>query len=271
VHSESFDPAAVSLPVRRESADVTATTPAAADLLEARPGGLAEWCGDRLRALPPWAAALTVAVVGWAVVAAVMIGIGLLLVEVLIPGPVNDWDGSVVRTFVDARTAPFTDASVVGSGLADTLTVITIGLVLAAILIVKRSWQLLGLVVLSLVIEVTVYAAVTEVIHRQRPIVEQLEQRRQGASFPSGHTAAAFALYFSIAVVVTVYASRTHWRRVVWAVVVVVPIVVAVSRIYRGMHNPTDATAGLIMGIGCAVVALTAVRVAGVVSERRST
>jgi membrane-associated phospholipid phosphatase len=270
VHSESLGPAAVSLPVRRESADVTAAT-SAEDLLEARPGGLAEWCGDRLRALPPWAAALTVAVVGWAALAALMIGIGVLLVEVLIPGPINDWDGSVVRTFVEARESPLTDASVVGSGLAETLVVVTAGLVLSAILLAKRAWQLLGLVVLSLVIEVTVYAAVTAVIHRQRPIVEQLEQRRQGASFPSGHTAAAFVLYFSIAAVVAVYASRTVWRRVAWVAVVLVPVIVAVSRIYRGMHNPTDAAAGLIMGIGSVVVALTAVRAAGLVAERRRT
>ena len=161
------------------------------------------------------------------------------------------------------ETSPLTDASAVGSGLAETLVVITAGLVLSAILLAKRAWQLLGLVVLSLVIEVTVYAAVTAVIHRQRPIVEQLEQRRQGASFPSGHTAAAFVLYFSIAAVVAVYASRTVWRRVAWVAVVLVPVIVAVSRIYRGMHNPTDAVAGLIMGIGSVVVALTAVRAAG--------
>jgi undecaprenyl-diphosphatase len=77
-------------------------------------------------------------------------------------------------------------------------------------------------------------------------------------------------LYFSIAAVVTYFASSTLARRFVWAAVVVVPVIVALSRIYRGMHNPTDAIAGLIMGIGCVCVALLAVRTAGVVAERRS-
>jgi len=53
--------------------------------------------------------------------------------------------------------------------------------------------------------------------------------------------------------------------------VVVVPIVVALSRIYRGMHHPTDAIAGFLMGAGCVVVALLAVRTTGVVAARRST
>jgi membrane-associated phospholipid phosphatase len=114
--------------------------------------------------------------------------------------------------------------------------------------------------------------AVTAVVHRQRPFVEQLEQRRQGASFPSGHTAAAVVLYSSIAIVATVLATsaRPLTTRVAWAAVVVVPVVVALSRIYRGMHHPTDAIAGFLMGAGCVVVALLAVRTAGVVAEHRS-
>jgi undecaprenyl-diphosphatase len=271
VHRESLDPAALGLAVRRDSADVSATTPAA-DLLVARPGGLAEWCGDRLQALAPWAAAVIVAVVGWIAVAATIIAIGILLVEVLVPGAVGSWDISVVRTFVEHRTDPLTDASWVGSGFAETLTVVTAGVVLTGVLLVKRAWALVGVVVLGLVMEITVYMAVTAVVHRQRPFVEQLEQRRQGASFPSGHTAAAVVLYSSIAIVATVLATsaRPLTTRVAWAAVVVVPVVVALSRIYRGMHHPTDAIAGFLMGAGCVVVALLAVRTAGVVAEHRS-
>jgi membrane-associated phospholipid phosphatase len=37
---------------------------------------------------------------------------------------------------------------------------------------------------------------------------------------------------------------------------------------YRGMHHPTDVTAGLLVGIGCIVVALTAARVAGAAANK---
>jgi undecaprenyl-diphosphatase len=115
------------------------------------------------------------------------------------------------------------------------------------------------------------YFAVTSAVHRQRPFVEQLEQRRQGASFPSGHTAAAVVLYSLIAVVATMYVKSALVRRVAWVAIVVVPIVVALSRIYRGMHHPTDAVAGALMGAGCVLVALLAVRTAvAVADERRS-
>jgi membrane-associated phospholipid phosphatase len=243
--------------------------PADVELFVAQPGGIAARCGARLHACPPVLAALIVAVVGWVIVTASIIGLGVLLVEVLLHGALGDWDISVVRTFVDARTSPLTDASWTGSGLAETLTVVTAGLGLTLFLILKRAWPAVGLVVLSLVLEITAYLAVTNLVHRQRPFVEQLEQRRQGASFPSGHTAAAVVLYVLIAVVVTMYVTNALARRVAWAAVVLVPVIVALSRIYRGMHHPTDALAGALMGAGCVVVALLAVRTAGVVSGQR--
>jgi len=269
VHSESLDPAALGFAVRHEPVDVTSKD-GSRDLLVARAGGLAEWCGDRLHAFPPVVAAFFVAVVGWLAVTATIVAIGALVVHLVVPGAVGSWDVSFVRTLAEHRTAPLTDASWVGSGLAETLTVVAVGLALTVFLLVKRAWALVGVVVLALVMEITVYLAVTNVIHRNRPFVVQLERRREGASFPSGHTAAAVVLYFLIAVVVSMYVTNALTRRIAWTAVVVVPIVVALSRIYRGMHHPTDAIAGFLMGAGCVVVALLAVRTAGVVAARRS-
>lgn len=245
------------------------TTASHTTVFDARPGGVAAWCGDRLHACSPVVAALIVAVVGWVVVTGLIIGIGALLVHVLLHGSLGSWDEDVVRSFAGDRTGPLTDASWVGSGLAETLTVVTVGLILTGFLLLKRAWPAVGLVVLSLVLEITAYLAVTNVVHRQRPFVQQLEVRREGASFPSGHTAAAVVLYFLIAVVVTMYVSNALARRIAWAAVVVVPIIVAFCRIYRGMHHPTDAVAGVLMGAGCVAVALLAVRTAVVVANDR--
>ena len=245
-------------------------TPSDEDIFVARPGGMAQWCGDRLQACSPVVAALIVAVFGWIVVTGAIIGLGALLVHVVLHGAFGSWDYDIVRDLAGDRTGPLTDASWVGSGLAETVTVVTAGLGLTIFLIVKRAWPAVGLVVLSLVLEITAYLAVTNLVHRQRPFVEQLEQRRQGASFPSGHTAAAVVLYILIAVVVTMYVTNVLARRLAWAAVVLVPVVVALSRIYRGMHHPTDAAAGALMGAGCVIVALLAVRTAGVVARRRT-
>jgi membrane-associated phospholipid phosphatase len=46
-------------------------------------------------------------------------------------------------------------------------------------------------------------------------------------------------------------------------------LLVAGSRMYRGMHNPTDAIAGLVMGALALTAALCAARVVGVVVANR--
>ena len=59
------------------------------------------------------------------------------------------------------------------------------------------------------------------------------------SAFPSGHIAATACLYTAIAVLV-VPRSRGWLRWLSLAAVAVMPAGVALSRMYRGMHHPTD-------------------------------
>jgi undecaprenyl-diphosphatase len=58
-------------------------------------------------------------------------------------------------------------------------------------------------------------------------------------------------------------------RAVVWILAVALPIVVALSRLYRGMHHPTDVTASVILAAGALMFGLLAVRTGAAVAERR--
>ncbi len=59
------------------------------------------------------------------------------------------------------------------------------------------------------------------------------------ASFPSGHTMQAFAASTAI------FANNRRWG----AAALVLASLIAVSRMYNGMHYPTDVIAGLALGI----------------------
>ena len=48
---------------------------------------------------------------------------------------------------------------------------------------------------------------------------------------------------------------------------IAIPLLVALSRMYRGMHHPTDVAAGLMVGIGTLIVAVAAARVAGAAAD----
>ncbi|HEX7475043.1 MAG TPA: phosphatase PAP2 family protein [Dehalococcoidales bacterium] len=100
----------------------------------------------------------------------------------------------------------------------------------------------------AIVGELLIFLIVTAVVNRPRPIVPLLDSAPPTSSFPSGHTAAAVALYGSFAVI-ALRQLRTKWLSIALATVFcIVPVVVGVSRLYRGMHHPTDVLFGAIGG-----------------------
>ncbi|MGZ4126203.1 MAG: hypothetical protein ACXVQU_11680, partial [Actinomycetota bacterium] len=77
--------------------------PVTPEALEPREDGIAERIGGRF-AGHPLRAAVVVALAGFVLLAAVMIGLGLLLIHVLLPAGVGAWDNSVNVWFVGRRT-----------------------------------------------------------------------------------------------------------------------------------------------------------------------
>jgi membrane-associated phospholipid phosphatase len=54
-----------------------------------------------------------------------------------------------------------------------------------------------------------------------------------------------------------------------WTLAVLLPLIVAFSRMYRGMHHPTDAASGALMGLAAVACALLATRAADGVARLR--
>jgi undecaprenyl-diphosphatase len=90
------------------------------------------------------------------------------------------------------------------------------------------------------------------IVARPRPNIEHLSQLAS-LSFPSEHTTQAAAIYLTIAIVLSKGLNR-GWRETVIALAVVIALGVAWSRVYLGVHYPTDVTAGLLLGWGWALL-----------------
>lgn len=194
---------------------------------------------------------------GWLVLVALWIGVGMLLTGPFADGAVVRTDERVANWMVDQRTSTLNSLTVWGSYLAETITkVVVTALVAVLFLWLWRRWLEPLVVTISLIIEASAFIVVTWVVGRDRPDVPRLDGSPVGSSFPSGHTAAA-AAYAAIAVVIF-WHTRNRWVRiVVVAITALIPVIVALSRMYRGMHFLSDTVAGAILGF--ASVALTVV------------
>lgn len=175
--------------------------------------------------------------------------------------PIAELDVSVAVWFSGVRSSTLDLWSDVGSAFTDTINVI----VLLTVLVVAMAWywrrwrESLTLGV-GVGLEALVFLVVSLVLGRDRPPVSQLDPSPPTASFPSGHTGAAFALYVGLALIVFWNTENRLWRTLAVVLAVVVPLAVALSRMYRGMHFITDVIAGALLGLLCLATAVVVVR-----------
>ena len=188
-----------------------------------------------------------------AVVAGVIVGtlsaLGLLVTAALTDTWVGRLDRSVVAFLVEQRTAFRSDLAAAVGMLAGTWAVIAVGLSAAVLALAVTGRRRPALfVVVTLVGEVLLYFVIAQIVGRLRPDVADLTSGLpSGASWPSGHSAAAAALYGSVAALVLV-CSRSSWRWAVLALPVLLAPAIGISRIYVAAHYPTDVIAGLLLG-----------------------
>ncbi len=84
------------------------------------------------------------------------------------------------------------------------------------------------------------------IVARPRPTIEHLTHLTS-LSFPSEHTTQAAGIYLAIASLLT-QGRPALWRNLALAAAVVIAILVAASRVFLGVHYPTDVSAGLLLG-----------------------
>lgn len=207
---------------------------------------------------------------GWLVLVALAVGLGALVTHFVVGHSLGHGDLDVARWFAERRTDTWNSLSKIGSYFAETVTVTVIVTVALVVLAVKRAWPQCGLLIVAMAAEGGVYLTATTFISRNRPAVPRLEDLIVADSYPSGHTAAAMALYGSLCIIVWSLSRSRRWRALFLALAVVGPLIVATSRTYRGMHNATDVICGLLIGAGCIVVGYVAVRAGLGAGQRRN-
>ncbi len=203
-------------------------------------------------------------IASFAVMGIVIVAIGLLITHVLGHGSIGMWDHHVSQWFDNHRSARWNGITGDLTDIADTFEVAGVAAIVTIVVLFRRWGRHAFLLIAGLAIELSVFITANKIVARPRPAVSHLGGTPSTYSFPSGHTAATVVLYGGIAVIVMVATTRLWPRIVMWILAVVLTVAVALSRVYRGEHYPTDVLAGLLLGIGSLVAGVFIIRVAGV-------
>jgi undecaprenyl-diphosphatase len=126
----------------------------------------------------------------------------------------------------------------------DPLVVTVVSVIAAGLLLALRHQRAALYLLATRALAALLSTGLKTVVDRPRPVLDHPLAHATGLSFPSGHALGSAALWGSLAVVLVVRLPGG----VRLALAVAVPLLVAASRVFLGVHFPTDVVAGLALG-----------------------
>jgi undecaprenyl-diphosphatase len=175
-----------------------------------------------------------------------------LLWKVLGPAATALIDAPILSWLATHRLGRLTDAMREVSGLGSE------GFLLAVIVIAgsvlrrqTRSWRPLLILVAMASGAIAIEKVVEVVVARPRPPSTWMVDFQSGWSFPSGHAMRSAAVYGGAAcLTVRLRAFSRRTQLACWGIAAALSFLVGASRVYLGVHWPTDVAGGWILGTG---------------------
>ena len=183
------------------------------------------------------------------VVFAVLVITGETLSNWAAPNPIIEMDEEIAEDIVAGRTESKNRLATLASLPADTPIKIGASIVVGAIMLLAwKRWHEAAFIGLTLAFEATAYFFSSMVVARSRPDVERLVDSPVDTSFPSGHVAAA-TVYAALTIIVFWHTRNYFVRALAVIIAALIPVAVAWSRMYQGMHYLSDVIVGVLLGL----------------------
>ena len=206
-----------------------------------------------------WRARATTLITSWLILLGLVMGVGRLITGPL-KKPVGSTDTDVARWFAGERASSLNQVAESITWLGETITIIALAAVIAlSVWIWRRNIRLPLFVAVTTGGASAIYIITAYAVPRARPPVKILDPGLDPTqSYPSGHVAAATAMYGLIVVLIWTCAHAARW----WvAPLLLAPALVAVARLYAGAHHLSDVlTSAVYASIWLTITAMTLLR-----------
>ncbi len=159
------------------------------------------------------------------------------------------------RSLAARRTSVFNDITLFFSWTGATVSIVGVCIVTMAVIWWRtRRWWFTVVPLIAISLQGIVFFFTTLLIDRQRPDVVKLDHSPPTSSYPSGHSGAATGLYVTLALL-ALQIRRPVLRVLTVTICLLVPLLVASARLYRGMHHLTDVSVAILNGLIAALLA----------------
>ena len=116
------------------------------------------------------------------------------------------------------------------------------------ILVFNKERKLNVVMILYLIAIVIITLIMKNVFIRERPY-ELMIIEETGYSFPSGHSSVSLAFYGFVAYLVYLSKYSKKKKIIISSLLLLLSFLIGISRIYLGVHYPTDVLAGFMVGL----------------------
>lgn len=142
------------------------------------------------------------------------------------------------------------DITALGSGTILTMAVILV----AGLLLVRRLWLTAALVLAATISGSLLASQAKFFFHRNRPALVDHLVDVTGLSFPSGHATNSAIVYLTLAGLIAQVERGHQSRTYTMAIAILLVGAIGISRVYLGVHWPSDVVAGWCAGTGWAAL-----------------
>ena len=212
---------------------------------------------------------LVAAVVHWTFLVAValallLVGAFVELSEALVEArsaPPEGFDIQILRAMAELRRPSLNALAVELTALGSPLLVAIFTVVAAGLLHAFRDRRGAIVLIASSLAAALLTSTLKGLLERPRPDVVSKLVHVASLSYPSGHSLTSAAVYLTAALVVARHLSSFAQRVVAIALTAIVVLLIGASRVYLGVHYPSDVIAGILVGTAWASLMAATLRI----------
>lgn len=193
--------------------------------------------------------------------------IPFLVISMSINGVQNNYaiDNYIWETVRNIRSSNLNFIMTTITHLADSLFLTILVTFIALVLICKYKLYKITLWLVSVIVlgAVVLNKVLKHFYARPRPFEQGLIENlvyESSYSYPSGHAMGSIIVYLSLAYLLTKLIKDRCKKTILICFSIVFSLIICVTRVYVGVHYPTDVIAGFSLGLCCTLISILVYR-----------